>query len=179
MVKRTRRQRAAGKADTRSEGAKAKKALVEGKAPAPSTHSGFEDNGVRAKNAAVWQADNLKLLDAPSAAMDRAKKMGYDPKAESEFWESDEGKILKQEIRGKEPPKFNPNFGKKTYQTSTDTNNSYTNKSPFSAGRRGKKTAGRRRRSSRRNSLSAMLGKPLKMLMGKKTRKHRRGSRRH
>jgi hypothetical protein len=42
--------------------------------------------------------------------------------------------------------------------------------------RRLKKTAGRRRR-SRRNSLSAMLGKPLKMLMGKKTRKYR--SRRH
>ena len=44
--------------------------------------------------------------------------------------------------------------------------------------RRLKKTAGRRRR-SRRNSLSAMLGKPLKMLMGKKTRKHRGSSRRH
>jgi len=44
--------------------------------------------------------------------------------------------------------------------------------------RRLKKTAGRRR-SSRRNSLSAMLSKPLKMLMGKKTRKYRRGSRRH
>jgi hypothetical protein len=38
---------------------------------------------------------------------------------------------------------------------------------------RSMKTAGRRRRSSRRNSLSSMLGKPLKMLMGKKTRKHR------
>ena len=42
-------------------------------------------------------------------------------------------------------------------------------------GGRSMKTAGRRRssRSSRRNSLSAMLSKPLKMLMGKKTRKHR------
>lgn len=38
------------------------------------------------------------------------------------------------------------------------------------------KTAGRRRRSH--SSLSAMLGKPLKMLMGKKTRKNRRSSRR-
>ena len=36
------------------------------------------------------------------------------------------------------------------------------------------KTTGRRRRSS----LSAMLGKPMKMVMGKKTRKHRRGNRR-
>jgi hypothetical protein len=44
---------------------------------------------------------------------------------------------------------------------------------PLRAG--AKKTAGRRRRSS---SLSAMIGKPLKMLMGKKTRKNRRNTRR-
>jgi hypothetical protein len=57
--------------------------------------------------------------------------------------------------------------------TNMASNPNYTPPPPKKTGKgRSMKTAGRRR-SNRRNSMSAMLSKPMKMLMGKKTRKNR------
>ena len=155
MVKRTRRQRAAGKADIRSKEAKAMGEIAKGRAPVPSysgapnpqTMNGSSDTSLKTVQVNGWQISEY-----------------YDGKFY--IYPLGDTRSFEEKTKGQD--------GFSTMNAAVAVAKTWEPSDAAKARALGK-TAGRRRRSS---SLSAMIGKPLKMLMGKKTRKNRRNTRR-